>query len=50
MTGLETSIADGSAAAKAQAAVQRVATQAQQQQGQVVAPTSSSTSEGFAPF
>lgn len=45
-----TSIADGSAAAKAQSAVQNVATQAQQSQGQVVAPTSSSTSEGFAPF
>ena len=48
-TGLE-SIADGSAAAKAQSAVQNVATQAQQSQGQVVAPVSSSSSEGFAPF
>lgn len=45
-----TSIADGSAAAKAQAAVQSVATKAQQSQGQVVAPASSSSSEGFAPF
>jgi len=45
-----TSIADGSAAAGAQSAVQNVATQAQQSQGQVVSPTSSSTSEGFAPF
>lgn len=48
-TGLE-SIADGSAAAQAQAAVQNVATKAQQSQGQVVAPVSSSSSEGFAPF
>ena len=45
-----TSIADGSAAAQAQSAVQNVATQAEQSQGQVVAPTSSPTSEGFAPF
>ena len=45
-----TSIADGSAAAKAQSAVQSVATKAQQSQGQVVAPVSSSSSEGFAPF
>lgn len=35
-----TSIADGSAAAQAQSAVQNVATQAEQSQGQVVAPTS----------